>query len=116
MKSKIIQGIVIVIGLYLVWISAKGLWDLRKAGRRLDESKERLIQVRGENQELKLRLDEVTSSGFIEKEAREKLGLQKPGEVVVILPTGGEIKELGIQEKEVVLQNWEKWWRLFFGE
>ena len=48
---------------------------------------------------------------FIEKEAREKLGLGKPGEVVVILPKV-EQRPSNAPATEGKA-NWRKWWELY---
>lgn len=114
MKGKFFQLIVIVLGLYLVVVAIKGVWGLRNAGGRVETARQELAAAKETNRELKARLEEVKSDTFVEKEAREKLGLQKPGELVVVFEGGEEqvvIEEKG-QNRE--LATWEKWWKLFF--
>ncbi|MFW5996246.1 MAG: FtsB family cell division protein [Halanaerobiaceae bacterium] len=41
-------------------------------------------EARRENRELKQRLERLDEGDYIEREAREKLGLVKPGEVLLI--------------------------------
>lgn len=43
------------------------------------------IQLEDDLKELKLQLDTVQSDEFVEKTAREELGLVKPGEQLIIL-------------------------------
>jgi len=68
------------------------------------ESLKKEIQKAGEkNQELKQQVSESSQESFIEKEARERLNLQKPGEkVVVVLPPKEEKQE--IQEQKNLWQ------------
>lgn len=61
-----------------------------------------------ENKELKDKLEEAESNLYLEKEARSKLGYQKPGEVLYVVDLGGADKESS-QSKE----NWQKWLELF---
>ncbi|MDP3724261.1 MAG: septum formation initiator family protein [bacterium] len=87
---------------------------LARSGERLSEAESRVLSLQKENEELKDQSRTVASDRFIEKEAREKLGLVRPGEVVVYVPEG---------EKKTVVSslvddrpNWKKWWDVFFGE
>ncbi len=69
-------------------------------------------QLAQKNQELVQKSQEVESEPFIEKQAREKLNLQREGEVVVVLP-----KNLGTFENTSPpphSPNWQRWWKVFF--
>jgi cell division protein FtsB len=92
--------------------SGQNVWKLYLAGDRLAEVRVAVGEAEAENARLKARLEEVTSSAFVEREAREKLGMGRKGEVIVILPdrNGGEAEK---QDKE--LANWEKWWKAYIG-
>lgn len=70
----------------------------------------RLEQAR--NQELTRKLEEATGSAFIEKEAREKLGLVKPGDTIVLLDASREA--VLVDSVDMSLPTWKKWWKLFF--
>lgn len=61
---------------------------------------------------LKEKLYQATSEQFIENEAREKLGMVKPGEHIVLAPPA-IIDETKTPEIDYS-PNWQKWWRLFF--
>lgn len=64
------------------------------------------IQVLEEkNQELKAGISQISSQSYLEKVARESLGLKKPGEeVTVVLPPPEEEKEVKEEEKGI----WER--------
>jgi hypothetical protein len=75
-----------------------------------------VVDLEAQQQELAKDLNYVMSEGFVEKEAREKLLMSKPGEVVVLLPPEEERDEISSEnfdEEERELENWEKWVRLF---
>ncbi|MBZ9569821.1 septum formation initiator family protein [Patescibacteria group bacterium] len=69
---------------------------------------EKEIQIlEGKNEELKAGVDQSLTESYLEKEARERLGLKKPGEEVVA------IKKIETQEPEEIEQEkslWEKVW------
>lgn len=85
-----------------VW-QKRGIVEDRQAVLQAEEAK---------NAELLNQLQEATSSAFIEKTAREKLGLVKPGETVVIM---NQVPNVGAGTLNTLLvPSWKQWWGLFF--
>lgn len=80
--------------------------------------KERVEKMRAENIKLEEQIAEANSSAYIEKQIRDKLGLAKDGEVVVILPDNEIVKSLAPLlvdvENSLPDSNWVKWKKLFF--
>ena len=77
-----------------------------------DDTLEKYIQeVEEKHAELENRLIEATSAAFIEKIARDKLGLVREGETVVIMDKSPVIGNQSSVKEE---SNWRKWWGLFF--
>lgn len=103
--------VLIIIGLFLIVNLTRSIIGLLGATDRTKETEKRVAELRFKNDELKRRLVEVRSPEFLEKIARDKLGLAKEGEIVVILPPY-QPPSTGEQEED--LPNWEKWLRLFF--
>lgn len=100
-------GVVVIIGLSR---SVVDLWQRRGI---VNEREAELRKLQEEQRALTKQLEEATSSAFVEKVAREKLGLVKDGETVVIMDkteTRDKRQETGEQD----LPNWKQWWRLFF--
>jgi len=114
MRDKLITTILIIFGLYLIVSSVKDLWFWSQKGKEMEQSQLKLEQAIGEKAQLEKQLEYVKSNDFVEKEAREKLGMSKPGETVVILPDNVE-KIVGGQEeiKNPEIPNWKKWGQLF---
>jgi len=94
--------------------SIYGLWGRRDV---VGERARVLSEVEVENRRLKDRLTQIDSPGFVEEEVRNKLGLVKEGEKVVLVPrqsgpsTGSGQAE---ENKDAELPNWKQWWKLFF--
>ncbi len=86
----------------------KGLQNENTAGN----LKKELASEERKNQFLKERLFYVKTDQFIEEEARQKLGMVKNGEYIVIAPTSAPLnrERITIDDKP----NWKKWLELFF--
>ena len=81
----------------------------------VEEHRQSLVKEEERNRELKDRLKEATSPAFIEKQAREKLGLAKPGDTIVLMNTGAVVDAKSKHEAAAVgTSNWKRWWQLFF--
>jgi cell division protein FtsB len=86
------------------------LWQSKD---RLEISQQRLEKAQAENQKLKSELENTQSDQFVEEEARNKLGMAREGEQVVILPNSAKIGEERKQDQKK-LENWQKWMALLF--
>ncbi|MBI4036592.1 septum formation initiator family protein [Candidatus Daviesbacteria bacterium] len=86
------------------------------SGDKLSQAMDRLHKLEIKNKELKKKLEGVKSPQFLEQQARDKLGLVKEGEVLVIIPQEKIDQVLGLSKKveEVKLPNPLGWWKLFF--
>lgn len=84
------------------------MWE---KSREIGKEQVKLENLKQENQELKEKLEEVKTPEFVEREARDRLGLVQEGEAVVIMPER-IIEEQANQSKELPI--WKKWWQLFF--
>ena len=113
LKSKLFQLILLAVGLMVVYSLSLSVIDLWKHRDLVTERQAALKSVKAENERLKRALEESQSEEFIEREAREKLGLSKPGEVIVFMEKPIEATNPG-QVQEASGPNWKKWWKLFF--
>mgnify|MGYP001594732831 CR=1 FL=1 len=112
MKTKLLNLFIIIIGLLLIVNLTRSIVELLGSWNKIDEVKKEMEFSQKKNDELKIKLEKVQSREFIEKIARDKLGLAKEGETVVILPSiEPEATKSGV---ETNLPNWQKWWQLFF--
>ncbi|KKU57070.1 MAG: hypothetical protein UX80_C0028G0011 [Candidatus Amesbacteria bacterium GW2011_GWA2_47_11b] len=113
-KNKLVYwGAVIVLGVFTVRLG-RNVWKLWKAGERIKQAELEVRSQELENQELQKRLAEVQSPEFIEKEAREKLGLGKEGETIVVMPDNADLKsQISNLNGE---PNWRKWWKVYVSD
>lgn len=95
--------------------------EIYKSSRRLSEIEEEVKAKKNANATLKERLKYALTNEFVEKEARNKLNLVKPGEKILI--PASDIKHAGQEQgspasfgqNEVEKKsNFEKWFGLFF--
>jgi len=114
-KNRFISSVLLLLGLYLIVSLSRNIFTLIKKGEEIKKQNLKLESLRQENIDLKTELEYVSSPEFIEKEARDKLGMAEEGEQVVVLPKNVEEIVLPRQEeKPEELPNWKKWYRLFF--
>ncbi len=115
-KWRVIRIIIIVVSAVLVVTLSRSIWDLWRRRDILGERQAVLRRVEVQRDRLQKELEYAQSGEFIEQEARNRLGLGKEGETIVILPksqipsSNDQTKE----EKEENVPNWKRWWRLFF--
>ena len=116
MARRVVFWILTGAGLYLIVIMARGLWEVINSRSRVDVARVRAEELARKKQELEQKLVYVETDEFVEKEAREKLLLSRPGEKVVLLPpiaTGSMALRREVDEKEEILVPWQQWARVF---
>lgn len=102
---------------YVTYSFAVRIYAALKSADRLTSSVNRLHDLEIKNTELKKQLKIVASPEFIEKIARDKLGLSKEDETTVIIDQE-KLKQIIRSQKEAIVEqklpNYLGWWRLFF--
>lgn len=92
--------------------SIYNLWQKRDL---LTSAQKQLEEEKKENWDLKNKLSQVQSLEFVEKEARNRLFMVKPGENQVIISKDMlKASESGKIKHPENKANWEKWLELFF--
>lgn len=110
-KTKLFRTFVLIV-IAIVAIggirSIVGIWQKRGI---VEERRQVLEAEQRKYSELEIKLQEATSAAFVEETARNKLGLVKPGESVIIMNKATpEANILPQFEKPL----WKQWWELFF--
>jgi cell division protein FtsB len=113
-KSRRFRLVVTLVCLIVVVSLSRGLSILWKKKDIVSQRQEALTRLEREQLELKQKLEEAQSPEFIERMARENLGLIKEGETIVLVPRTENSEFNGQTTQEESLSNWKKWWRLFF--
>ena len=117
--KKYIRYLIFAIALFLIVSMGRStIGFLGKTGT-IDEAQKKVEELEKEQALLLEVKEEVDSLEFVEKEARERLGLAKPGEVVLILPSDEVLAKLAPEiEDELKVEElpiYMRWLRLFFG-
>lgn len=88
--------------------------------KEINSLEKEINKLDGRNQQLSNLVEYFSEESFLEKEARLKLNLKKPGERVIIFSqkaSGENGQNNGIEtegDTESRFENWWKWWEYFF--
>ena len=84
----------------------------------LEEERKTVSRMEDENKQIQEKIMSMQKIDFLEREARNKLGLVKEGEVVVILPEDSILTKLApkitVEEESGIDPNWKQWLKLFY--
>ncbi len=84
---------------------------------RIKEEEKKVETLRKEKEELEKKVIDAESDAYIEKQLRDKLGLAKEGEIILVLPEDEILRKIApvVQEEEDFLPDptWKKWLKLF---
>src|SRR3990167_8811428 len=97
MTRNLVLFMAMLIGVILAVNSAKRIHSFAQTSQKVQEAEDRLEKLRKENESLKNELKYKESNEFAEKEIRDKLGLVKEGEAIVVIPqeSSGQSQESG---------------------
>jgi len=123
------RWIIIAISLFVIASLARSVVDLWQRRSIVEQEKKRLSALEKKHEELTKKLEMVQTPMFIEKEARERLGMAKEGETIILmnnasrtesvegsLPEQAQSHPIGMQSGESLQQipYWKRWWMTFF--
>ena len=95
----------------------RNILKINEAKNRIQREKEKVIKLEGEGRVLEEELKKMQGNEYLETQLRDKLGLAKKGESVVILPDPETLKKLVPEipdEKDVLPKPiWQRWLDLF---
>lgn len=110
-QNKIVQFLVFVVSLGLCLSAIGTILDLWHRKDIVSTRQTDLTTITKENQKLEQQLQDTKSSDYVEKIARNKLGMVKDGESIILLPEVGSKPQV---QQEITEPHWKIWWRLFF--
>lgn len=109
-KSILLLGITVIL-LWVIKNITTSIISLRQNSHIVTALKDQKEDAKRKKQLLQQKLYFVNTTEFIETEAREKLGMVKPGEHIVLAP------QIATTEQKMTLDmtpTWMRWWKLFF--
>lgn len=120
MRRQAFSILALLLGIYFIVALSRDLLDLLSKRERIFQEEAEVTKLEQEQRELAEKLQYVSGDEFVEKEAREKLLMGKPGEVVMLLPpendqTGqtGPISDKDQSSVNEESANWKKWAQVF---
>jgi cell division protein FtsB len=111
---KIIFFLAVAFTLFIINNLAHSIYDIWQKHTLVDQAQKELQQQKEDNARLKSRYLYVQSQEFIEKEARNKLQLVKPGETVLLMPSISISPTPKSSQKLAGKPHWQEWLGLFF--
>jgi len=105
-KVKVLLWIVL-IG-FLVYTNVNIFLEIEKGGKDLKKLEATTESLNKEKEKLDFELGNTNSEAYLEKVAREELGLQKPGEQVIVIKKEGE--EVKSEEEKSNFQFFKNVW------
>lgn len=112
-RSRLVRMTALVICVAIGIGIVKSVYTLSQKKGIIAERQRVLRELTAKNEELQQQLEEATSPAFIEQAARDKLGLVREGETVVIMDKS-QILNPNNQKNPLELPSWKQWWSLFF--
>lgn len=112
-RNRWFKLVIFLISLAIVVTAPSSLYEM---WQRRDILRQRQVvrdSLAAKNEALKRELAEAETPEYVEKVARENLGLIKEGETIILMPRTQNVRsndQINTQE----IANWKKWWRLFF--
>lgn len=113
--KKIVFFIIIISSLVIINNLVHSIYTLWQKKNLVTNAHLELEKEKKKQMELKKDLEDVTKPQFVEEEARNKLFLAKPGEGVIVIPTGViPATRSSKPQPQDTRPNWQKWWDVFF--
>lgn len=106
-QKRLVRWVLLVLVWGLILSVSRSFTQTRRGFLRLDEAAVRLDQVKKENDDLRLKLEMVSSEDHKVKIMRDKLRMQKSDEVVVVMPFDSHTISQESEHREKAI--WNKW-------
>lgn len=113
-KRNALLVVVVLIALLLAYNSIRKIKDFKLSAKTVEDRQAYLESLKKQNADLKKELVYKESSQYAELEIRNKLGLAKRGETVVIVPKKEETSDQRPETRDQK-PNWVKWKELVLG-
>lgn len=108
---------------YLLYTLTKSVYQSYQIDQHIENFKKENDMIAQENKQKEADYSYYSSDAYIEKIAKQNLGLVNPGEEVIVIPSsvsgstgvvGGTVEEIEDDVRIQPLGNPQKWWKFFF--
>jgi cell division protein FtsB len=117
LRSRAVLAINLVLVGFVGWSLAGEIAQGNRVTSDLNDLQAKIAGLQKQNQDYGDVFSKLDSPGFVDKEARLKLGYQKPGEQVLLLKDGvtAPLSAVSDDNGGSGAANPQKWWHYFFG-
>jgi cell division protein FtsB len=117
-KAKTLLGVATWVLVFLLLASTvRNIGRVGSINKAVQMEKDKVAKMKQENANLEAQIAQTQGSAFIEKQIRDKLGLARQGEAIVVLPDIEILRKLApqipVEENTLPDPNWKKWMKLF---
>ncbi|PIZ00825.1 hypothetical protein COY62_00980 [bacterium (Candidatus Howlettbacteria) CG_4_10_14_0_8_um_filter_40_9] len=112
-NQKVYRVIGVFLLFYMFFVVGRTSYQSYKIDKKIEGMKKQVQTLENDNKQLTQDIEYFKTDAYREKTARQRLGLKKPDEkVIVIVPSKEPEKQ---KEEGPEKSNFIKWWDLFFG-
>ena len=113
---KVALFIIFIVSLFIINSLVRSIYNLWQKEKLVTVTEQELVAEKQKYALLQDQMREVSQHGFVEREARNKLFLVKPGEQLVIVQEDANtpLRSLSLQVPKEQKSNPQQWWELFF--
>jgi cell division protein FtsB len=115
--EKYLSLFLVLLSLIFLLSLARNVIKINTANQNIKEAEGEAAKLSKGNAQLREKLSEVQSEEYVERQLRDKLGLAKEGEIVIVLPDEETLRKFApreVEEEETLPDpNWRMWARLF---
>lgn len=116
-RHRLVRWISLLVAVILLISLVRNIFIFSSGSQEIEGVKLKVEEFKKEQEKLLEQISHIKSEEYIEGEARDKLGLAKEGEIVIILPDEEILKKFSTrietQENSLPDPNWQKWLKLF---
>ncbi|HPA25511.1 MAG TPA: septum formation initiator family protein [bacterium] len=117
--KKLLDSKIIILGLFLILflITLSLIKNINKNKIVADKTMELDLEIKKidqENKDLQQLIAYFSTPEFLDKEAREKLNMAKPGEKIIIIPQENNLSQTSDASEKNNQKNYILWWNYFF--
>jgi cell division protein FtsL len=113
-KKNLWKPLLILLALfYLLFSVGRVVYQSYSVNKEISSLKTTIDDLRKSNKQLSEQILYYQSPSYREKIARERMGLQKPGEEVMVILPEEKPKEV-TNDPDAKFSNPQKWWNFFF--
>lgn len=124
-KNSILPKLVLIVGFFVLaavsFFLAKEYYKKRQIQSEIQKLEDEAAKINRDNLEIQDKIAYLQSRDYQEREAKDKLNLQNPGENVVVIKPGVAREQAMETENEnppqplpPAVPNPQKWWKYFF--